>query len=166
MFSIISQSLSLGTERESAGCTGKWFRIVPLIMHRTAFQVHLFPLRGPGESHSASNLALPVMPRSVSSTDKPTSCKRLFTKTVGGSGSDSTTDSQSLSYMHPSPDLVRNSCLVDPNPMKTMIASIGTAGFRMILTPIDTAKTTLQTKGKGGMTSLKNRVGVWKWCLD
>lgn len=47
-----------------------------------------------------------------------------------------------------------------PGPVKMMIASVGAGAFRMILTPIDTAKTTLQTMGKGGITSLRNRVGV------
>ena len=45
-----------------------------------------------------------------------------------------------------------------PSPVKMMVASVGAAGFRMILTPIDTVKMTLQTLGKGGMATLTSRV--------
>jgi len=48
---------------------------------------------------------------------------------------------------------VRHTCLVDRERMKMIIASIGTEGFRMIVTAIDAAKTTLQRMGKGWMQS-------------
>ncbi|KAF8966750.1 mitochondrial carrier [Flammula alnicola] len=56
--------------------------------------------------------------------------------------------------------------LLDSNPymkdlpsfFKSVFASLAAAAFRMILTPIDTVKTTLQTQGKPGMTILKARV--------
>ena len=43
-------------------------------------------------------------------------------------------------------------------PIKTVFASLCAALFRIILTPIDTIKTTLQTEGKPGLKLLKNRV--------
>ena len=45
-----------------------------------------------------------------------------------------------------------------PSLIKTSFASITAAAFRMILTPIDTVKTTLQTQGQPGIKILKNRV--------
>jgi len=45
-----------------------------------------------------------------------------------------------------------------PSLIKTSFASITAAAFRMILTPIDTVKTTLQTQGQPGIEILKNRV--------
>ncbi|KAF9481454.1 mitochondrial carrier [Pholiota conissans] len=56
--------------------------------------------------------------------------------------------------------------LLDSNPymktlpswFKTVFSSSAAAAFRMILTPIDTIKTTLQTQGKPGVAILKARV--------
>ncbi|KDQ12582.1 hypothetical protein BOTBODRAFT_161472 [Botryobasidium botryosum FD-172 SS1] len=45
-----------------------------------------------------------------------------------------------------------------PTLLQTVFASAAAAAFRMILTPIDTVKTTLQTDGKDGIRILKNRV--------
>ena len=45
-----------------------------------------------------------------------------------------------------------------PTLVKTVFASLAAAAFRMILTPIDTVKTTLQTQGKHGMQMLRARV--------
>lgn len=45
-----------------------------------------------------------------------------------------------------------------PSAIKTGFASLLSSGFRIILTPIDTLKTTLQTEGKPGLKLLKNRV--------
>ena len=45
-----------------------------------------------------------------------------------------------------------------PSLVKTVFASVAAASFRMILTPIDTVKTTLQTQGKEGMKILRERV--------
>ncbi|KAH9475325.1 hypothetical protein JR316_0012436 [Psilocybe cubensis] len=45
-----------------------------------------------------------------------------------------------------------------PELFKSVFASLAAAAFRMILTPIDTIKTTLQTQGKPGITILKVRV--------
>ncbi|KAF7329123.1 Mitochondrial carrier [Mycena kentingensis (nom. inval.)] len=45
-----------------------------------------------------------------------------------------------------------------PSLVKTVFASLSAAGFRMILTPVDTVKTTLQTQGKAGMRILRERV--------
>ncbi|KZV98903.1 mitochondrial carrier protein [Exidia glandulosa HHB12029] len=44
--------------------------------------------------------------------------------------------------------------------IQTVFASLCAAGFRMILTPIDTIKTTLQTQGSQGWALLKNRIKV------
>ncbi|KIJ62477.1 hypothetical protein HYDPIDRAFT_94471 [Hydnomerulius pinastri MD-312] len=54
---------------------------------------------------------------------------------------------QSNTYMKTLPTLV-----------KTVFASIAAACFRMILTPVDTVKTTMQTQGKEGMALLRARV--------
>ncbi len=54
---------------------------------------------------------------------------------------------QSNSYMKKLPSLI-----------KTVFASLAAAAFRMILTPVDTVKTIMQTEGKGGLTILKARV--------
>jgi len=59
--------------------------------------------------------------------------------------------------------------LLDSNPylknmwsfFKTVFASLAAAAFRMILTPIDTVKTTLQTQGKSGMRILRTRVKMY-----
>ncbi|KAJ7860532.1 mitochondrial carrier domain-containing protein [Mycena leptocephala] len=59
--------------------------------------------------------------------------------------------------------------LLDSNPylkhmwsfVKTIFSSLAAAAFRMILTPIDTVKTTLQTQGKSGMRILRNRVKMY-----
>ena len=56
---------------------------------------------------------------------------------------------QSNSYMRQLPSLV-----------KTMFAAVAAACFRMILTPIDTIKTTMQTDGKAGLAILRSRVRV------
>lgn len=45
-----------------------------------------------------------------------------------------------------------------PALVQTIFASLAAAAFRMILTPVDTVKTTLQTQGKGGMRILRTRV--------
>ncbi|EIW78093.1 mitochondrial carrier [Coniophora puteana RWD-64-598 SS2] len=45
-----------------------------------------------------------------------------------------------------------------PVPVQTIFASVASACFRMVLTPIDTVKTTMQTQGKVGMKLLKERV--------
>jgi hypothetical protein len=47
-----------------------------------------------------------------------------------------------------------------PEPLKTVFASLAAAAFRIVLTPIDTVKTTLQTQGKSGIKILKDRVGA------
>lgn len=54
---------------------------------------------------------------------------------------------QSNPYMRRLPELV-----------KTVFASVAAAAFRMILTPIDTVKTTLQTQGRNGLHLLRARV--------
>ena len=41
---------------------------------------------------------------------------------------------------------------------QTIFASLAAAAFRMILTPIDTVKTTMQTQGRAGMAILRSRV--------
>lgn len=45
-----------------------------------------------------------------------------------------------------------------PTLIKTVFASVAAACFRMILTPVDTVKTTMQTEGKEGIVLLKARV--------
>ncbi|KAH7915773.1 mitochondrial carrier [Hygrophoropsis aurantiaca] len=45
-----------------------------------------------------------------------------------------------------------------PALVKTVFASVAAACFRMILTPVDTVKTTMQTQGKVGMAILRARV--------
>ena len=45
-----------------------------------------------------------------------------------------------------------------PERVKTVFASLAAAGFRMILTPVDTVKTTMQTDGKAGLAILRSRV--------
>ncbi|KAJ4361484.1 hypothetical protein N0V95_001821 [Ascochyta clinopodiicola] len=45
-----------------------------------------------------------------------------------------------------------------PSPIKTIFASLCAAAFRMILTPIDTLKTTLQAEGSRGTTLLRQRI--------
>jgi hypothetical protein len=48
-----------------------------------------------------------------------------------------------------------------PTLVKSGFAALAAAAFRMILTPIDTVKTTLQTQGKPGMQILKTRVRLF-----
>ncbi|KAI5116637.1 hypothetical protein M0805_002400 [Coniferiporia weirii] len=57
---------------------------------------------------------------------------------------------QSNSYMKKLPVLI-----------KTIFASLAAAAFRMILTPVDTVKTTLQTQGRDGMKILRTRIKVY-----
>lgn len=45
-----------------------------------------------------------------------------------------------------------------PALVQTIFASLAAAAFRMILTPIDTVKTTMQTQGKQGLQILRARV--------
>jgi len=45
-----------------------------------------------------------------------------------------------------------------PTLVKTVFASLAAAAFRMILTPVDTIKTTMQTDGKDGLRILRNRI--------
>ncbi|EPQ53089.1 mitochondrial carrier [Gloeophyllum trabeum ATCC 11539] len=45
-----------------------------------------------------------------------------------------------------------------PSLIKTVFASLLAAAFRIILTPVDTVKTTLQAQGKPGMQILKDRI--------
>jgi hypothetical protein len=45
-----------------------------------------------------------------------------------------------------------------PSPIQTIFASACAAAFRMILTPIDTLKTTLQAEGARGWELLRNRI--------
>lgn len=45
-----------------------------------------------------------------------------------------------------------------PSWIKTIFASLCAAAFRIVLTPIDTVKTTLQTEGRPGWQLLRNRV--------
>ena len=45
-----------------------------------------------------------------------------------------------------------------PSLVKTVFASLAAAGFRMILTPVDTVKTTMQAQGREGMKILRARV--------
>ncbi|KAH6621821.1 mitochondrial carrier domain-containing protein [Boeremia exigua] len=45
-----------------------------------------------------------------------------------------------------------------PSPVKTVFASLCAAGFRMVLTPIDTLKTTLQAEGPRGTALLRQRI--------
>lgn len=49
-----------------------------------------------------------------------------------------------------------------PTLIKTIFASFAAACFRIILTPIDTLKTTLQTQGRAGIPILRNRVSLTK----
>ncbi|KAI0821759.1 mitochondrial carrier domain-containing protein [Trametes gibbosa] len=45
-----------------------------------------------------------------------------------------------------------------PTPIQTAFASLAAAAFRMILTPVDTVKTTMQTQGRSGMAILRARI--------
>jgi len=45
--------------------------------------------------------------------------------------------------------------------IKTVFASLAAAAFRMILTPIDTVKTTMQTQGKKGLRILRSRTKAY-----
>lgn len=45
-----------------------------------------------------------------------------------------------------------------PSLVKTVFASAAAAAFRMVLTPVDTVKTTMQTDGKDGLRILRQRV--------
>jgi hypothetical protein len=42
--------------------------------------------------------------------------------------------------------------------VQTVFASLAAAAFRMVLTPVDTVKTTLQTQGRSGMAILRARI--------
>ena len=44
--------------------------------------------------------------------------------------------------------------------IQTVFASLAAAAFRMVLTPVDTIKTTLQTQGRSGMAILRARVRI------
>ncbi|KAJ7472005.1 mitochondrial carrier domain-containing protein [Mycena latifolia] len=48
-----------------------------------------------------------------------------------------------------------------PSLVKSVFASLAAAAFRMILTPVDTVKTTLQTQGKSGMRILRTRIKMY-----
>lgn len=48
-----------------------------------------------------------------------------------------------------------------PSPLKTVFASVAGALFRMILVPIDTLKTTMQTQGKHGVGILRERIKAY-----
>ena len=50
-----------------------------------------------------------------------------------------------------------------PSPVKTVFAAVMAAAFRMILTPVDTVKPTMQTEGKDGIKILKARVRCHKF---
>ncbi|CAG8960454.1 hypothetical protein HYFRA_00008173 [Hymenoscyphus fraxineus] len=57
--------------------------------------------------------------------------------------------------------LQSNTYLKDlPSPIKTIFAALCAASFRMILTPIDTLKTTLQVQGAPGTRLLRQRIRV------
>ncbi|KAG6885326.1 hypothetical protein C0993_003174 [Termitomyces sp. T159_Od127] len=45
-----------------------------------------------------------------------------------------------------------------PALIKTIFASIAAAAFRMVLTPVDTVKTTMQTQGRKGLPILRQRI--------
>ena len=47
-----------------------------------------------------------------------------------------------------------------PTLAKTVFASLAAAAFRMVLTPVDTIKATMQTEGKAGLGILRSRVRV------
>ena len=53
-----------------------------------------------------------------------------------------------------------------PTLVKTVFASLAAACFRMILTPVDTVKTTMQTQGKDGIALLRARVSRETWRGD
>lgn len=61
---------------------------------------------------------------------------------------------QSNTYMKKLPALIQ-----------TIFASLAAAGFRMILTPVDTLKTTLQAQGKPGWGILRARVRFFDICF-
>ncbi|ESK91361.1 mitochondrial carrier protein [Moniliophthora roreri MCA 2997] len=48
-----------------------------------------------------------------------------------------------------------------PSPVKTVFSAVAAACFRMILTPIDTLKTTMQTQGRDGVAILKTRIRLY-----
>lgn len=48
-----------------------------------------------------------------------------------------------------------------PSFIKTIFASLAAAAFRMILTPVDTIKTTMQTDGQAGLKILRQRVSMF-----
>ncbi|KLO09610.1 mitochondrial carrier, partial [Schizopora paradoxa] len=47
-----------------------------------------------------------------------------------------------------------------PTPVKTVFVSFAAAIFRLVLTPVDTVKTTMQTQGRDGMKILRARVAA------
>lgn len=48
-----------------------------------------------------------------------------------------------------------------PSPLKTVFASVAGALFRMILVPVDTLKTTMQTQGEHGVGILRERIKAY-----
>ena len=48
-----------------------------------------------------------------------------------------------------------------PSHIKSIFSSLLAASFRMILTPIDTLKTTLQAQGQSGWAILRQRIKVY-----
>ncbi|KAI0942697.1 hypothetical protein AcW1_003258 [Taiwanofungus camphoratus] len=48
-----------------------------------------------------------------------------------------------------------------PTLIKTIFASLAAACFRMLLTPVDTVKTIMQTEGKAGLPILKTRIKTY-----
>lgn len=54
-----------------------------------------------------------------------------------------------------------------PTPVKTMFASVSAASFRILITPIDTLKTTLQVEGPRGLKILRARgvLSLWNGAL-
>ena len=51
-----------------------------------------------------------------------------------------------------------------PTFIQTAFASLVAASFRIVLTPVDTVKTTLQTDGKAGWAILRSRVRCFFLC--
>ena len=52
-----------------------------------------------------------------------------------------------------------------PSFIKTIFASVAAAAFRIVLTPVDTVKTTYQAQGKDGGRILRARVGRSLQCF-
>lgn len=47
-----------------------------------------------------------------------------------------------------------------PTPLKTGVCSLGAAGWRLFLMPLDTLKTTMQTDGANGMSNLRQKMNT------